>query len=160
MIDFSIEKDCINPDSFGEICVKCNACGRFDKDEMLIDRYIMFRHRLVEEIEKFNSDYYHTNLQQMNIAKNIIYNAEKLLECIEQMDFDGGKPGKEQIAKIFATDIAALCEDIKTNATRDICNICLHYENEISCDLECEKCKKQCICNTCKDCDKWEWRGE
>jgi hypothetical protein len=54
----------------------------------------------------------------------------------------------------------ALCEDIKTNATRDICNICKHCENEIDCDLECEKCKKQCICNTCKDCDKWEWRGE
>ena len=32
-IDYPVTKDCVNPDSYGEICVKCNQCGRFDKAE-------------------------------------------------------------------------------------------------------------------------------
>ena len=30
-IDYRPVPDCINPDSFGEICVKCNQCGRFTR---------------------------------------------------------------------------------------------------------------------------------
>jgi len=31
-IDFSVREDCVNlMDSYGEICVKCNSCGRFDE---------------------------------------------------------------------------------------------------------------------------------
>ena len=30
-IDYPPTKDCKNPDTYGEICVKCNDCGRFDK---------------------------------------------------------------------------------------------------------------------------------
>jgi len=29
-ISFSPIKDCTNPDTYGEICVKCNDCGRFN----------------------------------------------------------------------------------------------------------------------------------
>jgi hypothetical protein len=29
--DYGVSKDCKNPDSFGEICVKCNQCGRWKK---------------------------------------------------------------------------------------------------------------------------------
>lgn len=33
-LDFAVTKDCKNPEeSYGEICVKCNRCGRFDKKE-------------------------------------------------------------------------------------------------------------------------------
>lgn len=28
-----IVKECVNPDSYGMICVLCNKCGRFDKKE-------------------------------------------------------------------------------------------------------------------------------
>lgn len=32
-IDFSVTDNCINlEESYGEICVKCNACGRFNED--------------------------------------------------------------------------------------------------------------------------------
>lgn len=32
--DFAVVKDCKNlEDSYGEICVKCNKCGRFDEKE-------------------------------------------------------------------------------------------------------------------------------
>ena len=30
-IDIGVAKNCKNPDSYGEICVRCNKCGRFDK---------------------------------------------------------------------------------------------------------------------------------
>ena len=30
-IDIGVAKNCKNPDSYGEICVRCNRCGRFDK---------------------------------------------------------------------------------------------------------------------------------
>lgn len=26
-------EDCVNPDSFGELCLHCNKCGRFDEDK-------------------------------------------------------------------------------------------------------------------------------
>ena len=33
IIDYAASEDCVNPDSYGMICVKCNKCGRFDKNE-------------------------------------------------------------------------------------------------------------------------------
>ena len=32
-IDYGVTKDCVNPDSYGTICVKCNQCGRFNKNK-------------------------------------------------------------------------------------------------------------------------------
>ena len=29
-IDYAVRDDCINKDSYGVVCLKCNACGRFD----------------------------------------------------------------------------------------------------------------------------------
>lgn len=29
-IDIGVSRNCVNPDSYGYICVKCNQCGRFD----------------------------------------------------------------------------------------------------------------------------------
>lgn len=30
IIDYAPTKDCNNPNTYGEICVKCNKCGRFE----------------------------------------------------------------------------------------------------------------------------------
>lgn len=35
MNDIGALENCKNPDSFGEICVKCNKCGRFDKEKQI-----------------------------------------------------------------------------------------------------------------------------
>ena len=37
-IDIGVAKNCKNPDSYGEICVRCNKCGRFDKDHDHVSR--------------------------------------------------------------------------------------------------------------------------
>ena len=30
---YGVIDDCKNEESYGEICLQCNKCGRFDKDE-------------------------------------------------------------------------------------------------------------------------------
>ena len=85
----SIMDKCINKDSYGMICVHCNACGRIDKNTMWEARYQMYIRQLAEEIEKINDDFFKSNLQQMNLAKNIIYHGEKIKECVEHIDFVG-----------------------------------------------------------------------
>lgn len=56
---------------------------------------------------------------------------------------------------------AQLVTDIKEEGYRDICAICKHFDSvPEDCDLECEDCKKPCTCSSCRDCNKWEWRGE
>ena len=39
-MSIGVSKDCINHDSYGEICVHCNACGRFDEKTMWKARLI------------------------------------------------------------------------------------------------------------------------
>ena len=31
-VDYQPVDECKNPDSYGEICVQCNQCGRFNED--------------------------------------------------------------------------------------------------------------------------------
>jgi hypothetical protein len=31
--DMGVTDSCKNPNSYGVICVRCNACGRFDKEK-------------------------------------------------------------------------------------------------------------------------------
>lgn len=90
-IDFGVSKDCINHDSYGEICVQCNCCGRFNKETMWECRYNMYWQHLAETIEDHSFNYLQSNLQQSNIAKNVIYYGEKILECVSHIDFDKKK---------------------------------------------------------------------
>ena len=101
-IDFGVDKKCINPDSYGEICVKCNCCGRFGVENMWIRRYNMYWRRLSYEIENHSDEYFMSNLQQKNIASNVKFYAEKILECIEHLDFDNDKPDVENTTNLNA----------------------------------------------------------
>lgn len=55
-----------------------------------------------------------------------------------------------------------LVEDIKRHGWRDICEICYHVKEveAADCDLECESCELPCTCHGCRNCNRWEWRGE
>ena len=35
-----VTNKCVNPDSYGCICVRCNRCGRFDKLQKVVEAYI------------------------------------------------------------------------------------------------------------------------
>lgn len=86
----NIMKDCINHDSYGEICVGCNACGRFDKETMWKSRYDMYVMHLKELVQKYGDDFYNSNLQQENISSDVIYYGNKIKECVSHIDFEKG----------------------------------------------------------------------
>lgn len=59
------------------------------------------------------------------------------------------------------SELEALKTDVKEHF-RDICEICKYYEvhvSECECECECDACPFDCVCSTCFDCNKWEWRG-
>ena len=71
-IAFSVTDDCRNfMDSWGEICVGCNCCGRFGKATMYRARIKVYRRILREELEKVGNPEYPSDLQQRNFQTNI-----------------------------------------------------------------------------------------
>ena len=45
---------------------------------------------------------------------------------------------------------------------RDHCDVCKYSKYDGSCDesdFDCETCKNACPCATCRNENKWEWRG-
>ena len=95
-IDFGVSKDCVNTDSYGEICVKCNCCGRFGEETMWIRRYNLYWRKLAELIEKHSDDFYFTDLQQTNIASDIVSYGKDIIECVKHLDFDNKKTDVEE----------------------------------------------------------------
>ena len=70
---YSVGKDCRNfMDSYGEICVYCNCCGRFGKRTMYTARIRVYR-RFLREVKRKAGDrkHYPSDLEQQNIQANI-----------------------------------------------------------------------------------------
>lgn len=78
---FSVAENCQNfYDSYGEICVHCNCCGRIDPNTKL-QCQLELNKRLLEEEQEFNgwSDCPEVNdLQHKNVADNIEYFKRKI----------------------------------------------------------------------------------
>lgn len=88
----SVMENCQNPyDSFGEICVGCNCCGRFGTDTMWKARYELAVRRLTENIADLASEDFKSNLQQENICSNIRHWGELLNAILPHLDFDTKK---------------------------------------------------------------------
>lgn len=78
----SVTKDCYNfYDSYGEICVWCNCCGRVDKKTMYRARLELMK-RMQESNENFKDWAYEypelMETQKRNVESNKIYYAEKI----------------------------------------------------------------------------------
>ncbi len=73
-------EDCINDDSYGEICVRCNACGRFDKSTQKECALEMYKRQLQEQ---YNFDGL-IEVQKRNIESNIQYLKKKIAELEEK----------------------------------------------------------------------------
>lgn len=88
----SVIENCQNfYDSYGEICVGCNCCGRFGTDTMWQARYELAVRMLRDDVEKLTDEYFQSNLQQQNICSNISYWSERLKEILTHLDFDKKK---------------------------------------------------------------------
>ena len=74
---YSAMKNCINNDSYGMICVGCNACGRINPERQREDALKMWQRKLQEEelgIEGMDE------AQRKNIEANIQYFKNKIAE--------------------------------------------------------------------------------
>ena len=73
-LDYSVGKNCYNCiDSYGEICVGCNCCGRLDKNTKQQARIDVNKRHLSEWAEKLLDEDFQTEIQQTNILENMAY---------------------------------------------------------------------------------------
>jgi hypothetical protein len=71
-LDQQVARNCWNLyDSYGEVCVKCNCCGGFDKDSMYTSRLRVLRRWLKEDKAKLPQSLYQSVIQQKNIRTDI-----------------------------------------------------------------------------------------
>jgi hydroxypyruvate isomerase len=78
-ICFSVSENCENMhDSYGEICVDCNCCGRVNKKTIHEDRVKTYARQLEEHIQHITGESFQTRLQQKNIVSNIRWFVDKI----------------------------------------------------------------------------------
>ena len=80
MTDIAVTDNCKNPDSYGEICVKCNKCGRFGEQKMTRAEAI----RVLKDEMEYKHDYpYDKQAYEMAIST---LECGKMLEvCYDQV---------------------------------------------------------------------------
>jgi hypothetical protein len=79
-LDFTAMENCLNPASYGEICVGCNACGRINKETQKEDALELYKGLLQAEYEFDRWIEGMEELQKKNIAKNIERYKAKIAE--------------------------------------------------------------------------------
>lgn len=82
-ISYSALEDCINEESYGEICVKCNACGRWDKSTQKESALKIYKRQLQEQYGFNNWISGMEEIQKKNIKANIKYYKQKIAELGE-----------------------------------------------------------------------------
>ena len=81
-ICYSTIENCINNDSYGIICVGCNACGRINPARQKEDALKMWREKLEDELNfnRWDDDPEIRALQERNRQANIEYYKAKIAE--------------------------------------------------------------------------------
>ena len=81
-ICYSVTENCINIDSYGMICVCCNACGRINPARQKEDALRMWREKLEEVLnfDRWSDDPEVRALQERNRQANIEYYKAKIAE--------------------------------------------------------------------------------
>lgn len=77
-------KGCVNNNSYGVICVHCNACGRFDKNTQRECALRMWQKELHEQYCFDNWFEGAEALQRRNIASNVEYFQDKILRLVAE----------------------------------------------------------------------------
>jgi len=91
-IDYAVINDCINAASYGEICVKCNACGRFNKEtqrECALRVWIDELYYQFHFNAWFDDDEEIKALQKKNIESNIEFIQDKILSLLAEAMKEG-----------------------------------------------------------------------
>lgn len=77
-ISYSARDDCINHESYGEICVHCNCCGRIDESTKHEAQRAMYKRQLEEQYNFKGWTKGAEKQQKENIQINIEYYKEKI----------------------------------------------------------------------------------
>lgn len=90
MTDISVTDNCKNPDSYGEICVKCNKCGRFGEQEMTRAEAIKIFREWIDEGFPFDGGYAVEELtddekEACNMAISTLECGKMLEVCYDQV---------------------------------------------------------------------------
>lgn len=91
-IDYAVLENCENPYSYGEICVGCNACGRFDKKTRLESKLKVLEEWLEDRknFDMWAEDEEIRKIQEKNLSESIkeiereIKRLKKLIERRKQ----------------------------------------------------------------------------
>jgi len=75
-------------ESYGEICVHCNACGRIDPKTMYHARAMLYSRQLAQTAEKLLDENYQTDLQQHNIKLDMSSMIEKMRYVMTKIGSD------------------------------------------------------------------------
>lgn len=79
---YGITDNCENlSDSYGEICVWCNCCGRVDKATMYDCQLSVYKSHLVETANKLTDPDYQLPIQQKNILAEIPWWIKKIKQA-------------------------------------------------------------------------------
>lgn len=79
---YSVTENCVNIDSYGIICMGCNACGRINPERQREDALRMWRKKLEDELsfDRWDDDPEVRALQEQNHQLNIEYYKAKITE--------------------------------------------------------------------------------
>lgn len=86
-VDIPVTDDCINDNSYGNICVHCNCCGRYGKETQKEAQIKYYTECLAEE-ENFSDWFDNADLrkfQKRTVKENIKFYKQKLQELKEGM---------------------------------------------------------------------------
>lgn len=109
-IDYAVSDDCINVNSFGEICVGCGCCSRNPDYMDMIRKRIKHYKEMLEKEYNFSewSDNEKTRaLQERNVEANISYFKNEICTCEKILKMEDGV---EEMAELIRKD--ALLENL------------------------------------------------
>jgi hypothetical protein len=91
-ICYSVADNCQNLyDSYGEICVGCNCCGRIDPKTKLQCQLELAKRQLEEkqQFDMWDNDYPEVNaIQHKNVAADIKYFKQKIAKIEQEISAD------------------------------------------------------------------------
>ena len=94
-IDYGPERECFCPDmTYGQICIKCNACGRFnpDRQKVLRARLWLVNQRIKDSrgFKDFSKDPAMKALQKKNMAANKESHARDKADILRELKLKVG----------------------------------------------------------------------
>lgn len=116
-ISYGVAKNCENfIETYGEICVHCNACGRFDMDTRVACQMVLYRRYLLNEVGNIGNEEFKTETQKKNIILNISSTIDKIARL--QGVVEPEELWERNILQNRLDAVASIALDMRKNMTK------------------------------------------